>query len=480
MPMSDADLDEFLRGHYYDLFKPHIYERGRAYYEAGKVDLPQEIVDGLWHTVVRGNDDYQVDVRLRRGKVVSAACSCPYAQHSAYCKHVAAALISMSAWLQCQRDRAQGTDPEFPRDASDVVHWYASSQFSSSPRLTDDDWRAIKHIFETLYRLPDLETIFRRMELELFQHEDREERRHRRYSGQAATETVTQHREALYRKRRPDNEFERNFANMRILVPGFGISHMDELPHTWMTILEAAYEHLHDAEGLRLLYSYYILIAQTDPEAVYVGRLRAISGEHWEEDRAEIIRLQSKCRRFGPMPAVNPAYERLLREERLSKEAFDYCRAGGMDDIAMRLLDVIVQDPESRENTLRYFRNVLKDPDSDIYKHKDKASAERVGRWMRKLDTVIGYDEVCALSEHIVGMFPQRKELRECLADYVAEVKMTPDFDDYDESDLDDSGDDAEIEIGVAGVAGTENDSLPGASDAELGSEKDSEDADDE
>ena len=42
------------------------------------------IAENLWHTVVRGNDDYQVDIRLRHGKVISAACTCQYSQRAMY------------------------------------------------------------------------------------------------------------------------------------------------------------------------------------------------------------------------------------------------------------------------------------------------------------------------------------------------------------------------------------------------------------
>lgn len=449
--MSDADIDEFLKGRYYGLFKSYIYERGRAYFDAGKVDVPEPIAKDLWHAVVRGNDDYQVDVRLHRGRVVSAACSCPYARRSAYCKHVAATLIAMAERLRRRRDREQGVEPEFPRDASDMVHGYVRREFSFSSRLSDDDdWRAVKRVLETLYEFPDLEKVFRVMEHDLFRNGDLEENEElQRRPGQAATETLAQHRESLYRKRRPTNADERNLANMRILVPSSAVSHLDDLPHTWMTILEAAYEHLHDVKGLRRLYVYYILIAQTDPEAVYVARLRAISGEHWEEDRDEIVRLQTKCRRFGSMPKVNPAYERLVREERLAREASDYCLTSCTGDVTIRLLDVIARDPKSLEETLRYFRNVLKDPDSDVYKQDDEASAERVGRWIRKIDTVIGYDEACALAEHVVGMFPQREKLREGLADYAsdADADELPDFDDDDDRNVSEESGATEVEI---------------------------------
>ncbi|MBT1180974.1 hypothetical protein JS531_03105 [Bifidobacterium sp. CP2] len=73
---------EQLNDGYHSLFNGKVFDRGQAYYDAGKVDAPMEIAEGLWHAVVRGEEEYQVDVRLRHGKVVSAACTCPYAQGS--------------------------------------------------------------------------------------------------------------------------------------------------------------------------------------------------------------------------------------------------------------------------------------------------------------------------------------------------------------------------------------------------------------
>lgn len=67
---------------FFQLFERRIFVRGEAYYDAGKVDPPVMIAENLWHTVVRGNDDYQVDIRLRHGKVISAACTCQYSQRA--------------------------------------------------------------------------------------------------------------------------------------------------------------------------------------------------------------------------------------------------------------------------------------------------------------------------------------------------------------------------------------------------------------
>ena len=51
--MSDADIDGFLQGRHCNLFKPHIYDRGHAYCDAGRVDEPEPIAEGLWHAVDR-------------------------------------------------------------------------------------------------------------------------------------------------------------------------------------------------------------------------------------------------------------------------------------------------------------------------------------------------------------------------------------------------------------------------------------------
>lgn len=99
---------------FFQLFERRIFVRGEAYYDAGKVDPPVMIAENLWHTVVRGNDDYQVDIRLRHGKVISAACTCQYSQRAMYCKHVAAVLILMRESRRRELDESQVV-PEFLR-----------------------------------------------------------------------------------------------------------------------------------------------------------------------------------------------------------------------------------------------------------------------------------------------------------------------------------------------------------------------------
>ncbi|MDU8982822.1 SWIM zinc finger family protein [Bifidobacterium scardovii] len=485
----DEQLHE-LDDSYYHLFERRILDRGHAYYDAGKVDPPIMIAENLWHTVVRGTDDYLVDIRLRHGRVVSAACTCPYARRSMYCKHVAAALIAMSEERLRQRrtDESADQSPRFPREALNCVRWYAMKEFPKYQGLTEEDWRAVRRIFETLYCIPDLDKTYMRETMKAL-HESTDERRangearraqydddesdswskEKRYCDfrrskendyEPRTETLAEQHESRYRAKmkRPSERYA-SLANMRLMVPFFDATHLDELPHTWMTILEAAYEHLHDREGLRRLYVYYILIAQTDPEAVYVQKLRDLSGEHWQEDRDRIVGLCERNRRghMGSAP-VNPAYERLLREERLSDAAWKYCWINSRD-ILIRMLDIVAIKPENADLALKVITRVLDNPDSPIFEHDTKQSAERICRWLRKIDSVYGYQQAYDLAGRIVDMFPDRSALREKLADYLPQCEVEDDGDD-------DGAEDGEVDAidaadsGNADLDGTDSDGI--------------------
>lgn len=472
-----------LNGQYVDLFEQRILDRGSAYFEAGKVYKPRMIAPGLWHAAVFGSAEsvYEVDVRLRYGTVVSAACTCPYAQRSAFCKHMAAVLLAMDD-MRRRSDRARRNDDSdsmpvddgFPRDASVAVRWYVRAQFPQVPKLTDDDWKAVKRIFEALFCLPDLDKTFMSEEMRLLYErtffrgdgdgdrdgDDRDNggsapddaRERRRLYAQMQNdyeprhETLAQQHESRYRAGARGamgrtGHGSASLDNMRLLVPFVTPCHLDELPHTWMTILEAAYEHLHDAAGLRRLYVYYIAIAQTGPEAVYVQKLRDLSGEHWQEDRDAIVAFMQRHRFGGRGEApTNPAYERLLREDGLSDEAWDYCRIKSRD-ILIRMLDVVALKESNAVRALHYVENVLGDPDSPVFEQNTESGAQRVARWIRKVDLVYGYEQAKALAEQTCDMFPRRQLLREALADYL----------DADEPD-DDADIDADADEGATGA----------------------------
>lgn len=77
-----------------DLFRTHILERGRNYYEEDCVALLKQTSTG-YTAVVEGTDDYDVEIEICDNQVSDMTCTCPYAAEGNYCKHMAAALYKI-------------------------------------------------------------------------------------------------------------------------------------------------------------------------------------------------------------------------------------------------------------------------------------------------------------------------------------------------------------------------------------------------
>ena len=78
------------------LFSTTILQRGREYYRKNKVR--SLIQDGdLYYASVEGTEEYEVQVRLRGGRVDFMSCECPYARDGNRCKHMAATLYEIAA-----------------------------------------------------------------------------------------------------------------------------------------------------------------------------------------------------------------------------------------------------------------------------------------------------------------------------------------------------------------------------------------------
>ena len=193
-----------------------------------------------------------------------------------------------------------------------------------------------------------------------------------------------------------------------------------ELPQGWLTLLEAAYEHLEDREGLRRLYILYILMARSLTESVYVRKLREISGEHWQEDHDTIISYAHTYKHCMARGNDNPAYERFLREEHLPQSADEYCSIFRDGNRLLRMLDLVAEaNPDRCRKTVF---DMLMQPDSRIYQGEPKQSAIGVGTWIRRVNEVFGEAEACNLSRHIAEMFPKREHLHSELAEYLTEM----------------------------------------------------------
>lgn len=361
-----------------DLFEPRIFARALAYYREGNVLEFAEIAPDLWHGVVAGAVDYDVDVRIHAGRILSAACSCPYAQEHTYCKHVGALLLAINHDLANTDGDKQPSTPML--SASHAVTWYWAQVMGTrvfhKGAPTNDDWQAIRTCFEHLYGFPNITD----------------------YVKKVLLDRVTGH----------DNRYQ---SQLHTSAP----ETFNDLPHGWLTILEASYEYLDDDEGLRRLYSLYILLATNKQDAVYVQLLRDLAGEHWHDDVEFIVAIARELR-YRLSRNDNPAYERLLREENLVDAAYDYIAWHLTDDRMLRFLPLLVQKEPNRLLT-RIVKH-MRQPEIDLYQGDLRTSANCVYAWVRAIDRYFGEQAARDITHWILDMFPTRDLLHARLEEY--------------------------------------------------------------
>lgn len=70
-----------------------IFRRGEDYYENGLVEDLEEVAPGRWNAVVEGTTDYETEVCIKNGEIVSWDCDCLYDGYM--CKHVVAVLLAV-------------------------------------------------------------------------------------------------------------------------------------------------------------------------------------------------------------------------------------------------------------------------------------------------------------------------------------------------------------------------------------------------
>ncbi|MCC2256130.1 SWIM zinc finger family protein [Ruminococcus sp. CLA-AA-H200] len=78
-----------------DLFREHILARGEMYYYDGAVQDLEKTEHG-YHALVKGTDDYEVDIEMEDGQICEMYCTCPYAADRNNCKHMAAVLYEIA------------------------------------------------------------------------------------------------------------------------------------------------------------------------------------------------------------------------------------------------------------------------------------------------------------------------------------------------------------------------------------------------
>lgn len=82
-------------GSWKNWFQPHILERGRTYFDEGRVSALEHTEDGYTATV-EGTEEYEVEILLDEDSIEDMICDCPYAENGNACKHMAAVLFAVA------------------------------------------------------------------------------------------------------------------------------------------------------------------------------------------------------------------------------------------------------------------------------------------------------------------------------------------------------------------------------------------------
>src|SRR5437868_8824206 len=78
---------------YRNTFEPMVQNRGRAYFQSGRVSL-EFLEDNLAKFKVQGTNTYHVEIRHHlEDHKLSCTCTCPYFGMDKPCKHVWAAIL---------------------------------------------------------------------------------------------------------------------------------------------------------------------------------------------------------------------------------------------------------------------------------------------------------------------------------------------------------------------------------------------------
>ena len=147
----------------------------------------------------------------------------------------------------------------------------------------------------------------------------------------------------------------------------------DLLPHGWHTIMECCAEGLNDVGLLANVYRYYILSCNDRSDTHYVSKLRnllriygGLSAEEWHDVADGLARdcARNIIDRIKYQPEIttkggtqrhsswrNPAYEKLIVDERLSDAALTYCAIVDYPPLPL-LRTIAIEYPESAKSII--------------------------------------------------------------------------------------------------------------------------------
>ena len=221
----------------------------------------------------------------------------------------------------------------------------------------------------------------------------------------------------------------------------------DLLPHGWHTIMECCAEGLNDVGLLANVYRYYILSCNDRSDTHYVSKLRnllriygGLSAEEWHDVADGLARdcARNIIDRIKYQPEIttkggtqrhsswrNPAYEKLIVDERLSDTALTYCVMVDYPPLPL-LRTIAIEHPESAKSIILeampygtmgtpVFRfTVERGVDNTLTARR--ATYQQIAKQLRRFAAVFGDEETRVLAHEIVGRYPNRAALREELA----------------------------------------------------------------
>lgn len=221
----------------------------------------------------------------------------------------------------------------------------------------------------------------------------------------------------------------------------------DLLPHGWHTIMECCAEGLNDVGLLANVYRYYILSCNDRSDTHYVSKLRnllriygGLSAEEWHDVADGLARdcARNIIDRIKYQPEIttkggtqrhsswrNPAYEKLIVDERLSDAALTYCVMVDYPPLPL-LRTIAIEHPESAKSIILdamphgtmgtpVFRfTVERGVDNTLTARR--STYQQIAKQLRRFAAVFGDEETRVLAHEIVGRYPNRAALREELA----------------------------------------------------------------
>ncbi|PJM72974.1 hypothetical protein CS006_06890 [Bifidobacterium primatium] len=216
------------------------------------------------------------------------------------------------------------------------------------------------------------------------------------------------------------------------------------LPHGWHSLLECCAEGMDDAERLAGVYRFVIVNGNDKADATYVGRLRRLirlggsSDEQWHDAARSLARecARNIAERIRTQPEIpwnavgpnrrsswrNPAYERLIVDERLSDAALTYCVT--IDYPPLPLLKTMAIDHPQEARQVIYDALPVGALDANAVvpgtgrrgmdAHRTKY--RQVAKQLRRYREVFGDEEMRGLARRIVEQYPNRRALRDELS----------------------------------------------------------------